>query len=232
MVAELDSATPPTCLVFGHSSGLGLAVTRLLLVAGYRVVGFSRSSAELASSALHEVSADLSIKEDVLRTVDIVREKYSGFEILLYSAGALAAHEIHALDYETLEYLYRVNVFAPMIIESHLFDLIAKNGADVVNISSSSIIDHYSNFAEYSTSKAAFAKFTGDLQRALTGCSARVIDVCPSGFESKMYSTMLGDSVQREESVQMPVSEMAKLIVDLLKLPKRMEVGRVYINRK
>lgn len=204
----------------------------LLLKRGYRVVGISRSSWPSADARLDQISADLSKREDVERVIESIRQRHAKFDFLLYSAGALAAHEIDELDYETLEYLHRVNVFAPMIIESRLLDLISSNDADVVNVTSSSIVDFYPKFAEYSTSKVALAKFTSDVQHALKGSRARVTEVCPSGFTSTMYETMLGEHVDRDERLQIRVQDLAEFIASILNLPKRMEIGRVYINRK
>ena len=157
---------------------------------------------------------------------------HAQFDVLIYAAGALAAHDIDELDLATMEYLYRVNVFAPMVLESGLLDLIESNGADVINITSSSIIDFYPAFSEYSSSKAALAKFTTDLRARLERTAARVTELCPSGFASSMYASMRGTRIARDETIQIPVEVIAQFMLTLLDLPKRMEVGRVFINRK
>jgi len=119
-----------------------------------------------------------------------------------------------------------------MFIESQLLGLIKKNGTDVVNITSSALVDYYPKFAEYSSSKAAFAKFTKDLQKELQDTNARVLDVCPSGFQSNIYKVMTGDKIDRDESKQMKAEDLANLIDYVLKLPKKMELTYIYVNRK
>lgn len=219
-------------IIFGHTSGLGLELARQLGGRGFEILGISRSTAHVPNINITEISADLSKADDVQMTVREIRDKYSSFDIVIYAAGALTAHDIDKLDYLDIEYLYRVNVFAPMAIESALLELIEHNGADVVNVVSSSIYDFYPKFAEYSSSKVAFAKFTSDLQRRLKDSQARVTELSPSGFTSNMYTNMLGEAIQRDETKQIRVEDLAALVCYILALPKRMEVNRILVNRK
>ena len=43
---------------------------------------------------------------------------------------------------------------------------------------------------------------------------------------------MTGDKVNRDESLQMKSSDLAELILYTLKLPKRIEITKILINRK
>lgn len=221
-----------TALVFGHTSGLGLAVSQELIQNGYRVIGLARSSAKCSSPRLIEIGVDLSEETGLADAITAIRAQHPSFDVLVYCAGTLTAHEIDALDYATMINLYKLNLFAPMLIESKLLDLIERNGADVVNVTSSSILDFYPKFSEYSSAKAAFAKFTDDLRRRLRETEARVIELCPSGFTSRMYSSMTGEKIERDESKQIAAADLARLVVHVLELPKVLEVGRLYVNRK
>ena len=218
-------------IVFGHTSGLGREVACQLTRAGKRVIGVARS---LVDDVVDEaIRCDLNREEDVTTAVGRIREEFSDFTLLVFAAGTLTAHEIIDIPYETMEYLYRVNVFAPVAIESALASLIRDNGADVVNVTSSSILDSsYPMFAEYSSSKAAIAKFSADLREFLKESSARVIELCPSGFTSEMYAHMSGNRIVRDERVQMRVEDVAALLLYLVNLPKQIEVSRIYLNRK
>lgn len=219
-------------LIFGHTTGLGLAITEALLQEGEDVVGIARSQLPDGGRLHGEIRADLSLKDDLHSALEEIRGKYSGFSTLVYCAGNLVAHPIDEIDIATLDYVLRVNTIAPMVIESGLFDLIRDNPADVVNITSSSIIDYYPLFSEYSASKIALAKFSSDLQRSLRDSKARVVEFCPSGFASRLYERMDGVRVDRDESIQMPTDELARFLVGILRLPRSMEISSVVINRK
>lgn len=223
---------PTTAIVFGHTAGLGRAVTDILLRAGTRVIGVARTSLGAESAALSELAADLTDISEVERISSTIRSDHSSFDLIVYAAGTLTAHVFDRLDYHETERLYRLNLFAPMIIESRLVDLIERNEADVINVTSSSLLEYYPQFTEYSTAKAAFAKFTDDLRRRLQSSRARVIEVCPSGFTSSMYVHMTGDKITRDETKQMQAADIAALMLYLIQLPKIVEVGRIYVNRK
>ena len=221
-----------TAIVFGHSSGLGLEVTKSLLGKGFRVIGFARSKAPIKSENLINVSVNLLDRGDTEKAIEEISSKYSSFEAFIFCAGVLTAHPIDRLDYPEMERIYKINTFAPMIIESGLVDLFKKNGADIVNVTSSSIFDYYPQFTEYSTSKIALQKFTADLERELKAKACRVIEFCPSGFASNIYKTMTGDKINRDESAQIKTEDLASLLVHLLELPKKIEVSNIFVNRK
>lgn len=221
-----------TALVFGHSSGLGYAISKALLNDGYVVVGISRRISDIKSESLVNLTIDLGDKKQVQKVCNEIKANHSDFDVLIYAAGTLTSHNMDKLVYEELDWIYRVNTFAPMIIESCLLGNIKLNKADVVNITSSALIDYYPTFAEYTSSKAAFAKFTADLQKHLKETESRVMDICPGGFTSNIYKSMSGDKIDRDESRQINAEDLADLILCFIKLPKRMEITNVLISRK
>jgi short-subunit dehydrogenase len=221
-----------TAIIFGHTSGLGRAIADTLLARDYEVIGVARSASPSHSPHLTQIGLDLSDVENARRAADEIRQDHPKFDVMVYCAGVLTAHELGAVSAETLTHLYQVNLFAPMIIQSRLLGLIEQNGATVVNVTSSSVHDYYPKFTEYSTAKSAFVKFTDDLRRRLEPTAARVVELCPSGFTSNMYRDMSGDKIARDESRQIDAADIAELLAVVLELPERMEVGRLVINRK
>lgn len=221
-----------TALVFGHTSGLGYEVTKTLIKKNYKVIGFARSQGKNKSNLLTDVQVDLSDKEGVQKAISIIKKQYHQFNYLIFCTGVLTAHNLDDLSMTDTEIVYRVNVFAPMMIESALLELIKQNEADVVNVTSSSLVDYYPQFTEYSTSKSALQKFTNDLKKELQTTRCRVIEFCPSGFTSNIYKNMTGDKVNRDESLQMKAEDLASLMIYLLELPKKIEISHIYIDRK
>jgi NADP-dependent 3-hydroxy acid dehydrogenase YdfG len=181
---------------------------------------------------LIQLQADLLRDQDLLRVIETIDTEHKSFDMLIYAVGGLTAHNIDELSIEDMRYVFQLNTLAPMLIESRLLSSIAANGADVVNITSSSIAEYYPNLTEYSASKIAFQKFTRDLQHAVRDTSARIIEICPSGFESNIYRNMRGRRVERDETIQIPAEELANLIVHVLELPKIMELTHIFVNRK
>ena len=221
-----------TAIIFGHTSGLGLEVAKNLISKKNKVIGFARSLSSIKSDLLTNIQVDLSKEADITKTLSVIRNTYPHFDYVIYCSGVLTSHNIDNLDYQEMQRLYNVNVFAPMKIESGLLSLIKQNEADVVNITSSALIDYYPAFAEYASSKAALQKFTKDIQKELKPTKSRVIDFCPSGMTSNLYKNMTGDKVDRDQSAQMRSEDVANLLVYLLELPKKIEISYIFINRK
>ncbi|MBU1110405.1 SDR family NAD(P)-dependent oxidoreductase [Patescibacteria group bacterium] len=221
-----------TAIIFGHTSGLGLEVSKIFIEKNCSVIGLARSKSALQSDLLTNIQVDLSKEKDIDKTISTIKKEHCSFDYLIYCSGTLTVHNIDNINYSDMEYLYKVNVFAPMVIESALLNLVKENSADVVNITSSTLIDYYSVFSEYASSKSALQKFTQDLQKELGGTASRAIDFCPSGFASNIYKSMTGDKINRDETAQMQTADVAALLVSLLELPKKIEISHILVNCK
>lgn len=219
-----------TALIFGHTSGMGFAITKILLEKNYSVIGFARSQSSMQSDRLENIQVDLTVKEEVEKTSMLIKRKFDKFDVLIYCSGVLTAHTTDNLDYQETERLYKILVFAPMIIESHLLPLIKKNKADVVNITSEALIHFYPSFAEYSSAKAAISNFIKHLQTVLDQTGSRVIEFCPGAFQSNIYKNMTGEKMKRDEGKYLSADAYAKIIAYLLDLPKNIKVPYIYVD--
>jgi NADP-dependent 3-hydroxy acid dehydrogenase YdfG len=221
-----------TAVLFGHTSELGRALCVRLLARGNTVVGVARSVLPQDSPGLRQIQADLTRDDDVRLVLDRIEREYADFGVLIYAVGVLASHDIAAIDYADLDQVYKLNALVPMYIESKLYKHIDANAADVVNLTSSVTRGSSPAFTGYSGSKVAFQRFCQDLSRNLQSSAARVIEICPSGFAGSIYPRMLGTKLTRDESIQIPASDLADLIVGILDLPRVIELSHVFVNRK
>jgi len=218
-------------LIFGHSSGLGLAVVKKLLENNISVAGFSRSSSGIMDDNLKEIKVDLSISNEVEKTIDIIKSDYNDFDAIIYCSGILTSHSPDEVDITEMKKLFEINFFSAVRIETELLKLIKRNEADVVNVTSSVVSEYYENYIEYNTSKVALQRFTSDLQKKLYGTKSRVIEFRPGGFRSNIYKNMLGDKINRNESEQMNPKDLADIIYFILNLPKKVNIKSIYIDK-
>jgi 3alpha(or 20beta)-hydroxysteroid dehydrogenase len=142
-------------------------------------------------------------------------------EAIIDAAGTYNSAPLGRLSEKEIERNMAIHAKAPMLFESELIDRIKSDGTDIVNVSSIAAINPSTDAPAYSASKWALRGFSRDLRLALKKYQSRVIILYPASFGSP-----------EEESDQMDVRDVAKLIKQLLDLPKNMEVSEVQINAK
>lgn len=218
-------------LIFGHSSGLGLATAKYLLDRDIKVVGFARSKSGLDNPNLKEIQTDLTQETEISQALKTINNAHSDFDAIIYCSGILTSHDPKQIDISEMKRLFDVNFFAAVRIESGLLKLIKSNEADIVNVTSSVVDEHYENYVEYNTSKVALQRFTSDLQNKLYGTKSRVIEFRPGAFKSNIYKNMSGDKINRNELEQMEPEDLAGIIYFILTLPKKVTVKSISVDK-
>lgn len=161
----LDSATP-VALVTGASQGLGLALTRALAAAGWRLVVDARH-ADVLQRAVDDLAAVTAVPGDVAEPAhraDLAAAvaDLGRLDLLVHNASALTGSDgpgplpalaDHPVD--DLARVYAVNVLAPLALTQLLLpDLRATRGT-VIAVSSDAAVEPYPGWGGYGSSKAA-----------------------------------------------------------------------------
>src|SRR5260221_6140285 len=80
-----------SALITGGSSGIGLAIARMLRDEGFELTLASRTKEKIEAAAAeigaHAVAADVSNEEDCIRVVAEHKERFGGMDMLVNSAG-------------------------------------------------------------------------------------------------------------------------------------------------
>src|SRR5215831_19208672 len=91
-----------SALVTGGSSGIGLAIARMLRDEGYDLTLASRTREKVEAAAAElealAVAADMSNEEDCVRVVAEHKERHGGMDVLVNSAGIGIAGRVDALQ--------------------------------------------------------------------------------------------------------------------------------------
>ncbi len=215
-------------IITGASDGLGLELAKQFIKKGYTVISISRSKPTI-SEIIH-IKADLLIEKDIDKAVEIIKDKHSNFSCLINSAGMVNIRSIDELDYKETEQLFRLNTVAPMYLVSKLFDLLVNNLADIVNIGSALAFKAYESQAAYGSSKWAIRGLNENLRLEFKNSKVRVIGFHPGGFKSKFVEKYTGEKMNLDP--YMDPKYLAKFLIQILELPKNMEVSEVVVNRK
>ena len=192
-------------VVTGGSRGLGLAMSRALVAAGYQVVAVARSQSDelteamaASAGALRFAACDLSDIAGLGRMAKRLRAEHGPSWGLVNNAGIGTAGVLATMPDAAIEQMVRLNVTAPIALTKYLLRPMLSAGAGrVVNISSIVATTGYSGLAAYAASKAALIGFTRSLAREVGGLGITVNAVAPGFVATEMTGDLTGG--QREQ---------------------------------
>jgi uncharacterized protein len=149
-------------LVTGCSSGIGLAVTRLLLDRGLEVVGLSRRPSDIDHPHFRWVKGDLA--QASLETVlDAIEDGGAAFDLIVNNAGSGEVAAIAELTPEQIERSLRLLLLAPILITRHFLSAGRPVPAAIVNVSSLAAELPIPLMPVYNCAKAGLSQFTRSL---------------------------------------------------------------------
>lgn len=215
-------------IVTGASSGLGLAISRLLVRAGAEVHAFSRSGRVKVAvdtddpASLFHHAIDVCDREAVEREVAGIGA--GGLDFLVNNAGITVKKPAVDLESSDFEAVHRVNVEAVFnlchIAFPHLTQ--SRDGGRIVNISSMAAHLGFSEVVPYCSSKAAVLGLTRGLAVEWARRNVRVNSVAPGWFPSEMNRQVMDPERQKKILGRMPVhrygepEELANMVLFLV----------------
>lgn len=143
------------CLVTGSTDGIGLAVARLLVEEGARVVTCGRTEAPGIGEG-HHVQADLGMAGEPERAVDESAQALGGLDVLVNNVGIARQAKFEEVPDEEWDAYWQLNVMSYVrAIRAALPYLRAAQSAAVVNVSSTAAKRPSTGMPHYSVTKAA-----------------------------------------------------------------------------
>jgi NAD(P)-dependent dehydrogenase (short-subunit alcohol dehydrogenase family) len=179
-------------LVTGASGGIGLATARAFLADGARVAAVARSEIRGLEGALR-LRADVRRTEDVRRMVDETVARFGALHVLVNNAGVGLYASVADTAPESIEDVFRTNVFGPFEAVRAALPHLEKSKGQVINVSSSLARSSIPYMSAYCMSKYALHAFSQSLRVELRPQGVRVIEVGPglteTGFQrnSKLF---------------------------------------------
>jgi 3-oxoacyl-[acyl-carrier protein] reductase len=184
-------------VISGGSRGLGKAIVKGLLDAGYSVSTFSRNKTDfveqLAENAkFHFGLADLADSASTLAFLKASEKKF-GIPYGVVNCAAIAADGLLAtMPEEKIETLVAVNVtgtlkFTRLAVRRML---LGKSGGVIVNISTISALRGFRGLAAYAFTKGGIDSFTRALARELGEHKIRVNSIAPGYYDTEMSRSL------------------------------------------
>jgi NAD(P)-dependent dehydrogenase (short-subunit alcohol dehydrogenase family) len=216
-----DSATP-VALVTGGSQGLGLALTRVLSAAGWRVVVDARHEQVLrrAVDGLARVTAvpgDIA-DPDHRAELEAAVGALGRLDLLVHNASALTGSDdpgplptLAEHSAGQIERIFAVNVLAPLALTQLLLrDLRAAHGT-LVAISSDAAVEAYAGWGGYGASKAALDQLVAVL--ASENRDLHVYAVDPGDMNTAMHQQAFpGEDISDRPPPETAVPALLRLV--------------------
>jgi NAD(P)-dependent dehydrogenase (short-subunit alcohol dehydrogenase family) len=192
--------------VTGGTSGLGLALVRLLAARGTRVAFVARTGATVERIASETGAAgivgDVGHKEDIYPIALQITGHLGGLDVLINNASSLGPQPLALLadtDCEDLEQALAANLLGPFRLTKALFGALAasarnRSGALVINISSDAAINAYPGWGAYGASKAALRHLTAIWDEEAKAHGVRFLSIDPGDMDTPLHALAVPDA--------------------------------------
>lgn len=173
-------------IVTGASSGIGLALSKILSEKGAKVALVSRSQEKLnnISKNLKDsfvVVADMSKEDEVRLMVNKVFDHYGSIDILINNAGVGYYASIEDTKIENLRKVFDLNTIGPLVAMQSVIPIMKKQGGGmIINISSGTALMYIPNMSVYSSSKRALGGISLTANEELKNHNIKVSVVYPT----------------------------------------------------
>ena len=219
-----------SALVTGGSSGLGLALARMLQDEGYDLTLVARRPEPLEEAASElgafAVPANLGDADECVRVVAAHAERFGGMNVLVNSAGLGIGGNIADLETKKMALQLNVNLLGPLVVTREALPLLRHSRGHVFTLASIAGTIPTPGLAVYGATKAALIAFTNSLNREEAEHGVRATAISP-GFVATRMTEWTGIPV--EEQIQ--PQDIADLARAVLQLSPNARVPNIVIER-
>jgi NAD(P)-dependent dehydrogenase (short-subunit alcohol dehydrogenase family) len=217
-------------IVTGGSSGIGLAIARMLRDEGYDLTLASRrpEKVEAAAKELGAAAVAVDVADDAAceRLVAEHRERFGRLDMLVNSAGIGIGGTVESLPAKHLDLTVAVNLRGLFLMTQKAIPLLRESRGWIVNLASIAGTLPTPGLSAYGATKAAVISLTRSLNEELDGDGVRAVALCPGFVDTPMaeWSGIPGDQMIQPE-------DCAEVVRMLLRLSPHARVPQVVIER-
>jgi NAD(P)-dependent dehydrogenase (short-subunit alcohol dehydrogenase family) len=217
-------------LVTGGSSGIGLAIARMLRDEGFDLTLASRTREKIEAAAepleALAVTADVADEADCRRIVDEHRERYGRLDVLVNSAGVGIAGDIDQLPLKHVDVQLHVNLRGLLLVTAAALPLLRDAHGLVVNIASIAGTMGTPFLPVYGAAKAAVIQFTSTLNQGEQEHGVRATAISPGFVDTPMTDW---NPVPKKEMIR--PEDCAEIVRLLLRLSPHARLPHIVVER-
>jgi len=181
--------------ITGASKGLGLALVKKLLVAGYKVAATSRNKQQLidavnvTSDNFLPLEVDLANDESVKESLEITFKTFKNIDVVLNNAGYGIGGSIEELTDAETRASFDVNVFGTLnVIRNVMPYLRDQKSGHIINISSIAGFAAGTGWSIYAATKFAVVGLSEVLAEDVKEFGVKVTVVMPGAFRTEFLT--------------------------------------------
>ena len=215
-----------TAIVTGASSGIGLAIARMLSEEGYKVYGIGRVFPENSDFFEKRMSLDL-------RDTDILLEKVSeikNVDLLVNAAGSAYYGLAEFNTPDQIKEMCRVDLEAPMILISSLLPRLKDSKGMVINIASVTSTRINTHGAAYGALKAGLRSYGRSVYEEVRKTGVRVVTVCPDLTAGTKLYRNADFKPSEEEGCFLTPEDTAECVRDIINMREGAVVTEVEVR--
>lgn len=187
--------TTKTWLITGASKGLGLALAKTLLQAGYRVAATSRNKEALiqevgpASGSFLPLAVDLTSEASVQQGVQEAIDHFKTLDVIVNNAGYGIGGAVEELSMTEIRECFDVNLFGTIhVIQSVLPHLRRQRSGHIINIASIAGFAAATGWSVYGATKFAMVGLSEVLADDVRNLGIKVTVVAPGAFRTQFLT--------------------------------------------
>jgi short-subunit dehydrogenase len=173
--------------ITGASSGIGLAMAKLLVAEGHEVWGTSRNLERIPKMPQwHAVRLDLADPLSAETAFNAALTDAGYFDVLINNAGAGHFDPAELVPLETIANQFQILVFGQIqLMQLALRHMHARGEGLIINVTSLASRLPVPFMAAYNAAKAAMASFTMSIQLELGNSRVHVVDLQPADVRTE-----------------------------------------------
>ncbi len=178
----------PVMLITGTSKGIGKYLAQYYLFKGYRVFGCSRTHSDIQDTYYHHFISDVSDEKQILEIFKYLRKEVKRLDVLINNAAINPAIVSAALlPYSTMEQVFKINLFAPMMFCREAIKLMIRNKSGrIINMGSMASKHEVAGEALYTASKTALNAYSRVVAKEVYRQGITVNVVAPSAIPTEL----------------------------------------------
>jgi NAD(P)-dependent dehydrogenase (short-subunit alcohol dehydrogenase family) len=218
-------------IVTGSSSGLGLEITKSLLLLGFTVFGGSRSGTDLEHENFYDVELDITSEDSVQEFFETVREFTDKIHLVVNNAGVCGMASVSDMTTEAFEEHLATNTLGPFLIFKGIESFLGKSDTHIISILSTAAHFGYPNVAAYNASKFGQLGLLESLKKEWKDYyKVRFTNLFPGAIDTPLWDKM-GTTFSREKMLN--VSDFMSVFNFLVNAPVSIQFPEVtFLHRE